>query len=187
MSMGQGRRAGWGCRAVPAVRTWPSTTSDTSSGRSPARRSTSRMAAAPSSCAGSGDSPPLKEPVRGGHRGLSARTPGSPAPRERPAPALPHPRRSWRPTRTRPGPRSWREAAEAAVKAAEGAERSSGKTSGAAAAAGENAEPAPGPPLGRAGRGGRTEPGLGIRRREPEDSRGPGRPWRGRTAPWGDR
>lgn len=49
-------------RALPAVSTWPSTTSDTSSGPSPARRSASRMTAAPSSCAGSADSAPLKEP-----------------------------------------------------------------------------------------------------------------------------
>lgn len=72
-------------RALPAVSTWPSTTSDTSSGPSPARRSASRMTAAPSSCAGSADSAPLKEP--GGERGESrhTRSPGHAAPTGQPA------------------------------------------------------------------------------------------------------
>lgn len=69
---------------LPAVRTCPRITSDTSSGASPARRSTSRMAAAPSSCAGSADRPPLKEPgrtqrERAQHRPRAA-TPARPGP-----------------------------------------------------------------------------------------------------------
>lgn len=78
--------------ALPAVSTWPSTTSDTSSGPSPARRSASRMTAAPNSCAGSADRAPLKEP--GEERGES---------RHRPQP---QPRRAhWTPAPLRaPGP-----------------------------------------------------------------------------------
>lgn len=62
-------------RALPAVSTWPSTTSDTSSGPSPARRSASRMTAAPSSCAGSAALRVVRVGAQTGLEGLRRRAP----------------------------------------------------------------------------------------------------------------
>lgn len=175
-------------RPVPAVRTCPRITSDTSSGASPALRSTSRMAAAPSSCAGSDDSPPLKEPARGTQRrraqhpdpaGEPARPRREHHPNNHGAPAAaPHPRRSWRPTRRPRDPRSWRQRrwVRSSWSKAEQQPRPEPKRSR------RQSRPSP-----AAGRGGRMEPEQRIRRRAPEDSAGAGRAvaWPGR--PWGDR
>lgn len=167
-------------RPVPAVRTCPRITSDTSSGASPARRSTSRMAAAPSSCAGSDDSPPLKDPGRGAQRESAQHPDSRPAPAA--ASATRRARRCLSPTAVLAADTKTTGSALMAAAAAVGAERSGGGESGAAAAAGAKAESAPVPPLTRPGRGGWMEPEQGIRRRTPEDSAGAGRAvaWPGR-------
>lgn len=139
-------------RAVPAVRTCPRITSDTSSGASPARRSTSRMAAAPSSCAGSDDSPPLKDPSRGDTEGTAQHPDTRPA-REG-ASATRRARRCLSPTAVLAADTKTMGSALMAEAAAAGAEPSGaawsgGNQSGAEAAAGAKAESAPVPPLVR--------------------------------------
>lgn len=177
-------------RPVPAVRTCPRITSDTSSGASPARRSTSRMAAAPSSCAGSDDSPPLKDPGRGAQRESAQHPDSRPAPAA--ASATRRARRCLSPTAVLAADTKTTGSALMAAAAAVGAVGA--ERSGAEAARAERrprqerkrsrrrSRPSPAP-----GGAGGWSPSRGFVDGHLRRARGPAGRWRGRAALWGDR